>query len=137
MGQELERLNRRIEREISSRKAAEKILEEKALELYQVNEKHKVLNEELEKKVELRSQALIESELRFRTLVESATDVIFNTNNQGIFTYINATGATLYGYSEEEVVGTHLITLPRCLMKRLWRPTSNSKWSEEMEGSYG
>ena len=109
MGQELERLNRRIEREISSRKAAEKILEEKALELYQVNEQLKILNEELEKKVELRSQALIETELRFRTLVESATDVIFNTNQYGIFTYINATGATLYGYSEDEVIGTHFL----------------------------
>lgn len=109
MDQEIARLKRRIEREIQSRKSAEKILEQKALELYNANEKLKRLNGELEQKMILRSKALIESEERYRSLVESASDVIFNTDNQGFFTYINETGAKLYGYTEDEVIGSHFL----------------------------
>lgn len=55
---ELERWQRRIERERASRKEAERLLEKKSLELYQSNLDLKVLADELEQKVRQRTAEL-------------------------------------------------------------------------------
>ncbi len=109
MTTDIEKLQRRIERERKARKAAEAILEEKALQLYDANQNLLHLNKGLEARINERTQKLKESEARFRTLVETATDVIFNTDQNGVFTYMNRTGLRIYGYEEKEVIGKHFL----------------------------
>ncbi|MGZ4088661.1 MAG: PAS domain S-box protein, partial [Bacteroidia bacterium] len=44
-------------------------------------------------------------EQRFRQLVENAQDIIYTTDSKGNFDYINDVGATVSGYSKEELLG--------------------------------
>lgn len=100
---------RRIEREIRARKQAEAILESKALELWNVNESLKALNSNLEEEINRRSQELTLSEEKYRSLVEQASDILFNVNQEGYFTYMNAPGYESFGFTLEEVIGSRYI----------------------------
>ena len=102
---ELELLKKRLERERAARKQAESILEQKAAELYEANSQLVALNENLEEEIKLRSKELSDSELRYRRLVEQASDIFFNIDDTGRFTYMNATGVHRFGYDNEEIVG--------------------------------
>ena len=100
-------LEKRIQREISARKAAEAILESKSLELYHANAKLVELNAQLESQVEERTQDLAKSEARYRSLIEGAHDIIFVTNQDGIITYVNHLAQSRFGYNKASVVGSH------------------------------
>ena len=56
-------------------------------------------------------EQLKESELRFRQIIESASDLIYRTNAQGEFTYVNPVGAHLLGLKETDVIGIHYLEL--------------------------
>lgn len=107
MIQELELLQRRLEREIKARQQAESILEKKALELYEANRQLRALNETLENQIEERTKALEDSEMRYRQIVETASDLIFRTDSEGIFTYVNPHTICFLGYSKQEILGKH------------------------------
>ena len=47
-------------------------------------------------------ESLLESESRFRHLVESASDAIYRVDPQGIFTYANPVASRLLGFSPDE-----------------------------------
>lgn len=68
---EIQILKRRLARERNARKQAETILEEKALELFNANEKLRKLNEDLEKKINERTLQLTRSEDKYRGIIES------------------------------------------------------------------
>ncbi|MCC6726180.1 MAG: PAS domain S-box protein [Saprospiraceae bacterium] len=104
---ELAILKRRLDREISSRRQAEAILEQKALELYRANQDLRILNESLEQKIAARTTELEDSELRYRQIVENATDIIYRADAQGYFTYANQTASERLGYTQEEIIGRH------------------------------
>ncbi len=55
--------------------------------------------------------ALSESEERFRSLVESATDAIIVADHRGHIVSWNQAASTLFGYTEEEVLGKPLTLL--------------------------
>ena len=55
--------------------------------------------------------ALRESEVRFRTLVETSPDMIWEIDPEGRFRYISPTVKTLMGYSPEELMGKSLTIL--------------------------
>lgn len=74
------------------------------------------LNEELEHKVAERTAQLAEaietlrsSEEKYREIVEDVSDVVHTSNYKGFFTYINPACKKLTGYSQNEIIGKHLI----------------------------
>jgi diguanylate cyclase (GGDEF)-like protein/PAS domain S-box-containing protein len=48
---------------------------------------------------------LRESEERYRTLVEDATDLVFRTDNTGCLTFVNPATLRITGYEEKEIIG--------------------------------
>ncbi|MHA2204519.1 MAG: PAS domain S-box protein [Candidatus Thorarchaeota archaeon] len=52
-------------------------------------------------------EALRESEERFRLLYENLSDGVFLTNSQGLITMAGERSQEIFGYSPEELVGTH------------------------------
>jgi len=66
---------------------------------------------ELAVKVERAEQSLTESEHRFESLVESATDAIVVANGRGIIVSWNRAATRLFGYVTEEIVGQPLTVL--------------------------
>lgn len=108
---ELEVLKRKVERERRARKQAEAVLEQKALELFHANQELQTLNEGLEKTIAERTKALQESELRYRQIIETASDMIYRLNADGIIIYVNPVASFLLGYEKEELIGRHYATL--------------------------
>ena len=66
---------------------------------------------ELAVKVERVQHLLSESEDRFRSLVESATDAIIVANGGGVIISWNRSASVLFGYSNEEAIGQPLTIL--------------------------
>ena len=56
-------------------------------------------------------RARLDSEDKYRELVESAPDIIYRADIQGRFTYANPVVLRLTGYSETEVIGKHYMEL--------------------------
>jgi two-component system sensor histidine kinase UhpB len=115
------------ERVIAKRKGAWEILEEAGLK--EIKSELLRSNFELEQKVEVRTRELIstiaylqieidqrkrteeelkKSELRYRTLVEQASDAILITDQQGNLIEANTSFRKMFGYSETELNGINL-----------------------------
>ncbi|MFN8357536.1 MAG: PAS domain S-box protein [Spirosomataceae bacterium] len=109
--EELEILKRRIERERQARLQAESILEDKALQLYQANERLRLLNENLEHQVKESVEELHRSEKRYRELIESVQDIIYKISPDGYFTFVNSIVKEILGYQESELIGKHFTEL--------------------------
>ena len=60
-----------------------------------------------------REHTILESEERFRQLVESANDIIYRTDFDGNFVYINPEASKIFGYSIEELKNLHFSVLIR------------------------
>ncbi len=56
-------------------------------------------------------RTLEESEHRYRQLVESATDIIYQTDEGGHFTLVNPVAIRITEYSSQELMGTHFTDL--------------------------
>jgi PAS domain S-box-containing protein len=54
---------------------------------------------------------LRESEERYRQIIESASDIIYRTDEKGYFTFVNPVAARTVGYSHDEVMGKHYLEL--------------------------
>ncbi|MFT6477904.1 MAG: PAS domain S-box-containing protein [Spirosomataceae bacterium] len=102
-------LERRFNRERLARKEAERILEEKASELYQANEQLKQLNESLEVEIEERSEDLRQTKVRYKHFVETANEIIYETTAEGIITYVNPFASKMLFYTNEEIIGKHFL----------------------------
>lgn len=111
MSSPLEILERAIQRERKARKAAEQTLEKKSYELFLANEELRKVNSNLEATVHERTLQLEFSEARFRSIIESASDIIFRINVQGYFTYVNPTAVKKIGYSKEELLQMNFTAL--------------------------
>ena len=68
----------------------------------------KQLNQELELRVEERTAAVKKSELRFRSLFESAPDFIYVLNEQGHIEQVNTTVLTKSGYTSSDMIAQPL-----------------------------
>lgn len=77
--------------------------------------KHK-LNEELRREIAQRERAesrLAESEKKYREMVETAGDIIYQTDRRGLFTLVNPVGLKITGYAAEELIGKSYLDLIR------------------------
>jgi PAS domain S-box-containing protein len=54
-------------------------------------------------------QALLESERKYRELVENANSIILRWTPAGQITFINEFGLKFFGYAEEELLGRHVV----------------------------
>ncbi len=57
------------------------------------------------------ARALAASEAQYRRMVEDASDIIFQCDLSGYFTYANRMAAKATGYSVQEIVGQHFLFL--------------------------
>ena len=76
-----------------------------------------------------RAQVLLqESEVRFRQIVENASDIIYRADMHGNFTYANPAALKMMGFTgEQEVLGRNYLDLTtpefRHKLKRVYRPS--------------
>ncbi|HXN05831.1 MAG TPA: EAL domain-containing protein, partial [Nitrospiria bacterium] len=61
--------------------------------------------------IEKSKKALIESELKFRSLVESASEAIILANSSGEIIFWNKGAQMIFGYTEGEIMGKPLVVL--------------------------
>jgi len=54
----------------------------------------------------------------YRQLVENAGDIIYRTDINGLFTFVNAAGARISGYSEDEIIGKNYLSMIRTDYRR-------------------
>jgi PAS domain S-box-containing protein len=97
-----EAIGRQFERERRARQEAERLLEQKSLELFQVNVALEAANRELEDRVRQRVFELEESEERFRTAFWSAPTGQVITDAAGKLLQANDTFARMLGYDAAE-----------------------------------
>lgn len=97
-------LEKRLQREIAARKAAEKILEEKSRELYLKNQELAEVNAKLNHLLEVKSSKLAETEEERFTLFENSAMGIALTLHGSILK-VNDTFAQMLGYTVNEVIG--------------------------------
>ena len=72
-------------------------------------------------------EALRESEERYRQIVEKAVDVVYTTNVQGFFTYVNPAAQELTGYLTDELAGMHFTEL----IPADWRERAQSFYQKQ------
>lgn len=56
-------------------------------------------------------KALIESEAKFRSFVETTPDMIWAIDSEGTFKYISPQSTTILGYPPEELIGTKIFSI--------------------------
>ena len=66
-------------------------------------------HEFLEQRVEERTESLRESEAQYRELVQNANSIIYRRDHQGHIIFFNEYAQSFFGYSEEEIIGKHVV----------------------------
>lgn len=94
-------------REKEVRKETERILKQKAQQLYKTNKALNDLNKLLEDKLEERLIEIQYTEQRFENFIENANDMIYRTDVSGNFTYMNPFGMKFVEFEPKEILGCH------------------------------
>jgi PAS domain S-box-containing protein len=106
---EIAKLKRLLDKEQKARLKAEAVLDQKSEQLQRANVELESLKKNLESSSEERSQALANEELRYRQIVETASDVIYRANKKGCIIYANQIAISRLGYPLEEIIGKHFL----------------------------
>jgi PAS domain S-box-containing protein len=83
----------------------EEMVKERTAKLTEANA---ALNSEIAERLRI-EKALIESESKYRDLVESVNSIILRWKRSGEITFINAYAQRFFGYSEEEILGKNIM----------------------------
>jgi PAS domain S-box-containing protein len=81
-------------------------------------------------------KALKESESRYRQIVEIANDIIYKTDHQGNFVYVNPIAEKKTGYSESELLKMHFTDLVDPSMVEEVRTFYNEQFKNKIPSSY-
>ncbi|HEV3214457.1 MAG TPA: PAS domain S-box protein [Vicinamibacterales bacterium] len=84
----------------------------------------------------LAQAALQRSEGRFRRLIEEASDMIYNCDVNGHFTFLNQTAVRIMKYSQEELIGRHFLTLIRPDFREPAAAFYDRQWKEAIPSTY-
>ncbi len=95
-------LERRVEREKKARKQAEKILEEKAIELFHVNQELKNISE---KKINQIQSKFENSQKRYQNVLSNLNLGLLEQDQEGYITKVNKVFCEMVDYTSEELVG--------------------------------
>jgi len=80
--------------------------------------------------------ALMESEKRYRKVVEEATEIIFTTDEKGNFTYVNPAALKSTGYTNDNLVNKNYLDLMLPDYKRRISFTYARQIKEKLENTY-
>ncbi|GEM_PF-494871 len=105
-----EELERSLEEKESLLRAKDALVHSLSKEKNRAEDLYSALKEQMAQR-ESAYRAMLESQSRYRELVEVANDIIYRTDAAGFFTYVNPVGLRLSGYSENEVIGKHYTDL--------------------------
>jgi PAS domain S-box-containing protein len=94
-----------IERNITENKIVEQELRERSQALTQVNEQ---LQQEITER-KLITERLRESEEKYRSVIDNIKEVIFQTDVEGLWTFLNPAWTDITGFTVEESLGTRFI----------------------------
>jgi len=108
MTKELDILVKKLERERCARIDAEKLLENKSLQLFKSNKQLMILNSELEYLVEERTQKLKATENEYHMLVDSINDLILKTDLKGNIIYANQIACEVLSDGKKELLGNNI-----------------------------
>lgn len=108
MNTDLELYKRRFDREKKARIEAEKLLEEKSLQLYESNQELLKVNANQEKIIQERTVKLRASESNYQSLVESISDLICKINLDGTISFVNKVTCLTLGYDMNEIIGKNI-----------------------------
>lgn len=110
--EEIELLKRKISRERDARIQAEKILEAKAFELYETNEKLQKLNLELEAKVLERSESFLRSQIQYKLLIQNLQSAVLLEDENRRIVITNENFCKLFNIplSPDELIGIDCTT---------------------------
>ena len=121
MNDDFDLIQKKLLRERAARKEAEMLLEVKSRELYDSNQKLKVLNSNLEGLVEERTRKLVDAEQEYHVLVESITDLICKIDLSKKIIFANQIATKLLGKEKTELIGTNVFEfIPKHLQKKVF-----------------
>ena len=82
---------------------------------------------------EVAQEALRASEERYRSLVDSASDIIYRADPQGHFTFVNPLGMRVMKRTQAELIGLHFLEL----VDPEWRPEVGRFYAEQFRNRVG
>lgn len=109
MDKELDQLQSKLANEIAAREKAEKLLEEKSLELSHVNKQLHKVNEQFHDVIKGRAKKQEQAENDYEFLIESINDIIFRINLEGEIIFVNNIASRLLDFNQDILIGDNII----------------------------
>ncbi len=81
-------------------------------------------------------KALQESEERYKQIIEHANDIIYRTDLNGHFTFVNPVAMRLLKYSEDELTGMHFLHLVRADWREDMTKLYLSQFKQKSQSTY-
>jgi len=131
-----EELKKRVEQRTAALKTLNDRLQCEILERKKAEEALRRTNIDLELRVEKRTEALKMSENLYRKLVDSANDIIVQTDEKGLVTLLNPVALKITGYSAVEILGKHCLHFIHPDYRQKGEQVLGRQFADETEKTY-